>query len=232
MQTKRTRALAAAAKFSKPDAGHQYRVFFVDGSSITKPNDNSESSVPGDASVTHLGAAVVYKPREGSQNWQVRYFAILNRRGSTLAEQAAIADGLDIATREAMLVRGQNCIGPKGAAAKVIVFTDSVSALQRIQKIQKSAVTEAQLLGDPIIHKLITRSQYLRRIGVQLELRWVPGHSKVEGNALADTEARYAAKNQDIGVLLGEELRLLDSEVIPNDVNEHDPQNNTRRGKS
>ncbi|KAL7786300.1 hypothetical protein V8C37DRAFT_392565 [Trichoderma ceciliae] len=215
IQSEKKRALATAMEISKSYADRQHRVFFVDGSSITKSKGKPGSPALDNTLTADLGAAVVYKSFEGDQSWQERYFSPSNGGGSALAELAAIADGLAIATAEIMLSRGQNSVGPGRMATKfkVTILTDSTNALGRIRKLQKSVASEARLRDDPIARRIITRSQYLARAGVQLELRWVPGHSQVEGHALADSAARYAAKNQDIGVLLDEGLRLMEMEV-------------------
>lgn len=154
-----------------------------------------------------------------------------------MAELAAIAEGLAIATTEVLLSRGnQKSTSPKKEAAaaaaakpKVIIFTDSTSALQKIDKLRKSVVAEDRLRDDAVVRKIITRSQYLRRIGIPLELRWVPGHSRVEGNTRADVAARLAAKSENIAVLLDEGLRLIEMEDAPGNVAE---QQNTPREKS
>jgi ribonuclease HI len=75
-------------------------------------------------------------------------------------------------------------------------------------------LTEHRLRHDPVVRKLVTRSQYLRGYGVEVELRWVPGHSLIEGNVRADAAARYARMNSDLGVAVDEGLRLIEIEAM------------------
>ncbi|KAM0259970.1 hypothetical protein ACHAQJ_003063 [Trichoderma viride] len=220
-----TDATDTAIEISKLDANHQHRVFFVDGSRITKPTKKSGSSAPGGNSVTHRSAAVVYKSSNSDQSWEERRFALPSGPCSTLAEVAAIAEGLAEATTVMMILRSQSStdLGKMAPNYKVTIFTDSTAALTKIKKLRKeNAITNAQLRNDPIVCKLITRSQHLRRIGVQLELRWVPSRSKVEGHTRADKVAKYAAKNPDIGVRLDEGLRLIEMEAASNTTTKKD----------
>jgi ribonuclease HI len=209
-------------------------VFFVDGSRIPKSKEKSESSDPGGDLVAHLGAAVVYKSFKSDQGWQERYITLPSGPCSTQAELAAIAEGLSDATKEVILLRDQDSKSPgrMDSDYKVTVFSDCTSALAQIDKLRtKSAATDARLRTDPISCKFITRSQYLRRTGVHLELRWVPGHSKVEGIIRANTAARHAAMNQDIGVPLDEGLRLIEVEGGLSITNKQDQNNARLEGK-
>lgn len=222
-------AIAMAKEMSsESNANCQHMVFFVDGSRVLKPKNKSQSSITHGESelVAHLGAAVVYKSFQSSQGWQERHFALPNEQCSTLAELFAIAHGLAVATEEVMILRSQDNIGPGRMATghSVVIFSDSTSALEQVRKLrEKEAVTNAQVISDPIIRKLVTRSQYLHRIGVRVELRWVPGHSGVEGNLRADAAALQAAKAQDMSVHIDEGLRLIELEAISKTTNKQPP---------
>lgn len=209
----------AKAISSESNANYQRMVFFVDGSRVWKPKNESQPSISHQETklVAHLGAAVVYKSFQSAQGWQKRHFALPNEPCSTLAELFAIAQGLAVATEEVMVLRSQDSIGPGRMATdhSVVIFSDSTSALEQVGKLRENgAVTNAQVISNPIIRKLITRSQYLHRTGVHLELRWIPGHSGVEGNLYADAAALQAAKAQDISVHIDEGLRLIELEAF------------------
>lgn len=222
-------AIATAKEISsESNANCQRMVFFVDGSRVLKPKNNSQPSIDHGESemVAHLGAAVVYKSFQSAQGWQERHFALPNKQCSTLAELFAIAHGLAVATEEVMVLRSQDSIVPRRMTTghSVVIFSDSTRALEQVKKLrEKEAVTNAQVISDPIIRKLITRSQYLRRIGVRLELCWVPGHSGVEGNLRADAAALKAAKAQDISVHIDEGLILIELEAISKTTNKQPP---------
>lgn len=207
-------AIAAAVEASsKPFADGQQIVIFVDGSLVQKPNNGSDS-------VAHLGAAVVYKSPEGSQDWEERrYFAISKERNAEIAEIFAISQGLAVAAELIKRLRRQNGRAPEKMAAKykVTIFTDCQRALEQFKSLRKKSVgrtvVKTQICGNPNICKLITRSQYLRRIGVDLELCWVPGHSKVEGNDRAHQAAKLAAKVQGITSSVDEGPRWIELKV-------------------
>lgn len=103
----------------------------------------------------------------------------------------------------------------------MVVFSDCQEALNRVNELRQHTFSEEWLHSDSVIRKLITRSQYFGRLGVSVELRWVPAHSGVEGNIRADTAARSAAADDSAspragftnGVYLDEALRLIELEV-------------------
>ncbi|KAL7939475.1 hypothetical protein V8C35DRAFT_326484 [Trichoderma chlorosporum] len=204
IESNKSSACATLTKILQSAADRQNQVLFVDGSAITTPKHKSGSSIHKPASTIPSGAAVVYKPlgRKKNRQWQVRLFASTSRgRGSTTAELAAIADGLIIATIERLLIKGA------ATNSTVTIFSDCMGALQQLNKLRGCTNTDVRLLRDPSLRSIVTTSQYLHHIGVQLELHWVPGHSHVDGNCRADKAARFAAKHQDIGKLLQEELQ-------------------------
>lgn len=207
-------AIAAAVKASsKSFAEDQHIVIFVDGSLVWKPNDKSDS-------IAHLGAAVVYKSPEGSQDWQVRrYCALSKERNPENAEVFAIAQGAAVAIELIKRQRRQrrqngSGSGKKASNYRVTVFTDCRSALERIKKLRgKKPAVKTQMCSDPNICKLIMRSQRLHQIGVHLELCWVPGHFGVEGNVRADKAAQLARKTQGITVPVDGRPQWIELEV-------------------
>jgi hypothetical protein len=57
-----------------------------------------------------------------------------------------------------------------------------------------------RLYSEPTLRKLITRSQYLRRLGIKLELRWVPRHSRIKGNERADAD-RFVSLDEGLQLI-------------------------------
>ncbi|KAF2815960.1 ribonuclease H-like protein [Mytilinidion resinicola] len=116
------------------------------------------------------------------------------------AELYAISEALKLALEDIHDKRG----------AKVILYTDS-------QEVLKSLKTGIPVLVGPVVSSRLVvaeayeRAEALRAGGVDLELRWVPGHSSSKGNDAADIAA-YAASScfQDLQKLVGPvELTLL-----------------------
>ncbi|KAK1254904.1 hypothetical protein MKX08_008899 [Trichoderma sp. CBMAI-0020] len=186
---------AAAEASSKPFADDQHISIFVDGSLVYKPNDKSDS-------IARLGAAVVYKSPEGSQDWEDRrYFARSKERNPEIAEIFAITQAVAVAIEHVIYLKHRNGSDAEKTAAnyRVTVYSDCRRALERVKNFwEKKPVAKTRVCSDPTICKLILRSQRLREMGVPLRLCWVPGHSGVKGNVIADKAANSAAKIQGI----------------------------------
>ncbi|KAJ5524135.1 hypothetical protein N7494_010785 [Penicillium frequentans] len=84
------------------------------------------------------------------------------------------------------------------ARHEVFVFTDSSACLQLIPRAHFYPLCKQwarqSLLGD-----ILEASASLKRLGANIQLHWVPSHSGVIGNEVADREARYAAHGEYVG---------------------------------
>lgn len=235
IEESREDAIATAKEISsKTNVNSQHMAFFVDGSLIPKPKKKSKRSISGSKSDSAplCGAAVIYRSSEDSQDWHETYISLLHERNSDQAEISAVAEGLVVATTKMMHFKSQNSAELERMAInyKVTIFTDSQRALTTVDKLRgEKFIADDRVRSNPITRKFITRSQYLRRIGVHLELRWVPGHSGVEGNVRADVAARKAAKVQDISVYIDEGLRLIKLESASKKTNKQPPPSLKRR---
>lgn len=146
------------------------------------------------------------------EEWEERTFCLAAGLTSNITEMAAIAEGLAIALSQILLFSS----GQRKDKAKVIIFADCQAAIHHVNKFQRTSPSEGRVYGNPIVRKLVTRSQYLRSLGVEVEIRWVPGHSGVEGNIRADAAARSAAwhcPGVAEGVYLDDGLRLIELEL-------------------
>ena len=202
-------ATAIASKNSEPADETQQLVFFVGGSRFTNIKDKRKRKAPSSRKAT--GAAVVYQTRE--QEWEQRVFCLPDGFKSKMTEMAAIAEGLAIALSQILLI----CNGQHKDKAKVVIFSDCQAAMTHVDTFQRTSPGEGRLHGDPIVRKLVTRSQYLRSLGVEVEIRWVPSHSGVMGNIRADAAARSAAwRTPGIaeGVYLDEGLRMIELGIV------------------
>ena len=213
----RDEAIRTAIESSKSDLNYLHKVFFVDGACFTGGKGRKRSPDIRKA----LGAAVVYMSSGVTRVWEERLFHPPKGGGYLQAELTAVAEGLAIAVLEILRAKDQDILGSKGALteSKVTIFTDCQGALQRIIKLREAVSTEQRLRGNPIVRKLITRSQYLNSLGVKVELCWVPGHSHVEGNERAHVAARVAA-SPDLGICLDEGLQMIEYSLLRH-VKEH-----------
>lgn len=200
-------AIAAATEACRPSPGRSEEelVFFVDGSSFHKRGKHNARRC--------AGAAVVFQAHDG-QGWQERVFPLPSKPDASTAEIIAISEGLAVALSQ-ILIR------PASGLRKVVIFSDCQEALSCVNGLRQHTFSEGWLRDDlnSVLRKLITRSQYFGKLGISVELRWVPAHSGVEGNIRADAAARSAAADDSAGrgfakgVYLDEALRLIEGEV-------------------
>lgn len=196
---------ATTTRNSEPGDESRQLVFFVDGSRFTNIKDKRNRKAP--KSGKAAGAAVVYQRLD--EEWEERAFCFADGLKSKITEMAAIAEGLAIALSQILLSSN----GQRMEKAKVVIFADCQAAIHHVNKFQRTSPSEGRVYNDPIVRKLVTRSQYLRSLGVEIEIRWVPGHSGVEGNIRADAAARSAAwrcPGIANGVYLDEGLRIIE----------------------
>ncbi|PTB73452.1 hypothetical protein M440DRAFT_1382567 [Trichoderma longibrachiatum ATCC 18648] len=222
------RAIDRAKTIVKENSDYHHFIFFVDGSLLPRTDAVSGSVV------TCTGTAVVYKPLEPNQPWVERVFVPSKcERGSDWIEVIALLNGLKVAAVETDLFRRCDPGDSDDTVArlKATIFSDCTSALQLLVKLQSKTVAKSRLLEDPVVRELIAMSQYLHRRGVAVELRWVPGHSQIEGNTYANGAAQYAARHPEIGAILEERLQVT-VEVPPNTAESHaSPQNSSQKNK-
>lgn len=206
-------AIRTAANATNSVDGPRQLVLFVDGSRFTNIKDKWKRKAP--ASRKAAGAAVVYQTHD--QVWEERTFNLADGHNSKRAEMAALAEGLAIALSQIVLLASSHQAG----RSRVIIFTDCQQAMNRIERFRRESLGEGRLRSDPIVRKLVTRSQFLCGLGVEVEIRWVPSHSGVEGNVRADAAAQSAAWRYPgiaDGVYLDEGLRMIELELPKKDA--------------
>lgn len=196
-------AITKAIEMSHCEEGEM--IFFTDGAvHIQKNQDDTvhrASSEQAQCQSRHpplrrnkvkLAAAIAYKVAKSSE-WTVRAFTVPTAsRGRYYleAELAGIAGALGIAIASIKDSRKKASTTPQK-----VILTDCQDAVSLLQKLRVHASNRKSQDGT-LACKLITRSQYLRNLGVSLEVHWVPGHYRaIPGNIRADTEARRTAKS-------------------------------------
>jgi ribonuclease HI len=187
-------------------------VLFADGSAFSRVIDRrSARLVP-----RGFGAAVAYKMYGRDDIWHERLYHLRGGPSTFRTELTAVAEALAIALPWAIqkTTLDESYLEAGLGACEVVIFTDSQDVLRRREKLRDEALTEHRMLkGDPVLRKVITRSQYLRQLAVRVELHWVPGHADVEGNERADAAARLAAVESDDGITRDGGLVLIEAEL-------------------
>ena len=95
---------------------------------------------------------------------------------------------------------------------QILILSDSKSALTALRCQSKSSRSDLVCEILFLIHQLITR-------GIDVTLLWVPGHSNLRGNDLADFYAKDAARNNsdvlncDILLSSSEAIHILTSSI-------------------
>ncbi|KAF2650867.1 hypothetical protein K491DRAFT_720395 [Lophiostoma macrostomum CBS 122681] len=197
----RGEALATAIEASDGMDNHSSRAFFVDGS-FQKRNVRGSDCSRG-------GCGVAFKTPGQDAFWYERWLYLPKVLTSVESELLAIAEGLAIATADTIKSASEREHRLIPASFKTMIFTDCQTALTKIDKFRTSNPTQSQISRDPIMCRLVTRSQYLRSLGIEVELRWVPGHAGVKGNKRAHAMARHAVLRADQFIEADEGLQLM-----------------------
>ncbi|RHZ51339.1 ribonuclease H family protein [Aspergillus thermomutatus] len=153
-------------------------VFWVDSSFASSHPQTSADSTKR----TSAGAAVVYKRWPNNKEWKSKAFGLARVHSSNLAELLAVKAALEMAAKIAQK--------HKRPWRKMTIFTDSQAALMEISKFPYATST-----AENIVSSFIKAALLLYKLGVRLEVRWVPGHKKVPGNVRADSLAKRARKS-------------------------------------
>ena len=98
---------------------------------------------------------------------------------SLLSELFAIYEAIHQLRRNLQNMRAQN--------ATTTIFSDSQHALRLLQNPRQQS-------GQWLLAKILEEEKNLRVEGHKLQIKWVPGHAKVEGNEKANAAARMATK--------------------------------------
>jgi ribonuclease HI len=115
-----------------------------------------------------------------------------SREAMAIAMQARTKNSHDLM---GTLISSQSHGNPQKQDSGLVahVYTDSQATVRKVTDIQQSRHHWNCLASDPLIRKLLVRTWFLDRLGVRLHLHWVPGHSGVYGNSIADEAARSTA---------------------------------------
>ena len=151
-------------------ANNRRYAIFVDAS--IDPHTNSPS-----------GLGIAFQPN--SPDWTTRGYQITEPLSPEQAETWAIWQALQLVleTIHNALVAPFESISPY-LGSTVIVYSDCASALGRFKQVGGP--------NEDLIRDIIATATALNFMGLEVELRWVPGHRGVPGNELAHIVANKA----------------------------------------
>lgn len=94
---------------------------------------------------------------------------------------------------------------------EVVLFSSCLRTLRYIDHLRDEIVArkDAYPARNFAVPKLISRSQWLRRLGVRVQLRCMPGHLSVEGMVHAQAAGRFALGRTIIPLLRDEGLKFM-----------------------
>lgn len=137
------------------------------------------------------GAGVVFTTPNCAE-WVTKSFTLQYGlySGSEDTELFAIKSAIDIAVETFAGYRRAGQSEP--ALSKLVIYNDCSSVLTNIASWEPYTVY-ATYVREPLFRHISKMSGRLQDLGIQIELRWVPGHSEVPGNELAHRIAQAAA---------------------------------------
>lgn len=193
-------AIRIAAETSASSFDPNHRIIFVASGSadIAKCKNKKQKQSAHGSRIRASGAAVVCKADD--EIWKTNSFGLGQsiRSGTSRNIDAgfyAIAEALALVATQVACDEHDNAV-PITKPTKVTIFSrDNRTVMSEIDRLRIVDLTTEQLecTERPGLKKLITTSQYLRRIGVDVEVRWSPRRRCTLGNKLAESVARKAA---------------------------------------
>ena len=130
------------------------------------------------------GIAVVHKThrQDWASLWTAKGYRIHRILDQSDAEAWAIWQALEITLEKVQFDRAW--VKPPDPCSVVVIYSDCTTALKRIGNEKPG--------GGMVAQNIITQSIELKRLGVEVQLHWVPGHRNIPGNELADLVAKKA----------------------------------------
>lgn len=76
------------------------------------------------------------------------------------------------------------CVKPRDPCSVAVIYTDCITARRRIGNDKPG--------GRVVAQNIIIESIELKRLGVEVQLHWVPGHRNIPANELANLVTKMA----------------------------------------
>ena len=133
------------------------------------------------------GIAVVHKThrQDWASLWTAKGYRIHRTLDQMDAEAWAIWQALEITLEKVHTDRV--CVKPLDPCSVAVIYSDCKTALRRIGNDRPG--------GGVVAQNIISQSMELKRLGVEVQLHWVPGHRNIPGNELADLVAKKARQS-------------------------------------
>lgn len=151
-----------------------------------------------DGSQTHkyTGIGLVWLEEGPPKTWGHKAYTLWDNFSSSDAEIYGLYEAI-VRGKDLCMLRFHTKVGDRGAKPsdkKLVIYTDNQGSLEDIRDFHQRK-TRKQLEYKKMLHlaNLKALVSDLVNPGIQVEMRWVPGHSKVEGNVLADQYAKIGA---------------------------------------
>ena len=152
------------------------------------------------------GASVVYQSPIQPDQWTQRAYCLDGVNFTTNnAELFAIQKALEVAM-------GYAARAPSGfRVRKVKIYSDSQNSLLAVSRFDSSQITAPFGSKAALEHQMLRRVRHWQRrlaqiYGIQSILQWVPAHSGVTGNVIADNIAKFVANRRPERNLINEPI--------------------------
>ncbi|KAB2575907.1 hypothetical protein DBV05_g5418 [Lasiodiplodia theobromae] len=174
-------------EYTRDDRG--YRLTLWTDAAVHQTNENSTQEGGGPEG-ENCSSAVVYRNQLNDDEWEWVEETLLHEGIVTIrfGELSAVL----LALRKAL----QIVSSPAGAhITSVAIYSDNLRVVEWIRDYRKGATYWEGWSGQfrAEMAEAVNLTNNIRRIGVQVEIAWIPGHEDLEGNMLADYIARRTA---------------------------------------
>ena len=122
-------------------------------------------------------AAVVWKSNWNSKEWQTVKISLEQNKEIFDAEIWGISEAIKVAEQRSREVLHSLVIS---------IFYDSQTTINNLREDHSSG-------GQALKRQIYQKTEWQVQQGYDISIRWIPGHSKIEGNEKADRAAKEAA---------------------------------------
>lgn len=156
------------------------------------------------------GISIVWRPSHTPHDWKNQTYGLRGHFTTGEAEFFAIAEAMRLAVE---MVRDRTKRSGHNQPDQVVIYTDSQTSLVWISRYHHFSLSARyRVARQRELAILKQRARALTKMGVNLELRYVPGHANVEGNVMADFFAKRASGSA-AGYVVSEQYEQLEPAV-------------------
>ena len=155
----------------------------------------SDASIrKGTSSGYGAGISIVWRGKTASAGWQNKTYTLHGYFNTDEAEFFGIAEAMKLA---AGMIKSSDSAGleSQDGPTHLVIYTDNQSCLRWVRDVDSfRPAKQYSITRQRELAMLKQRGKALVDMGIDLELRWVPGHAGVAGNNVADLYAKRASK--------------------------------------